>query len=223
MSAAANLPTLTDQPDPPVPIRASRSARLLGVIRKLIDYSKDLAATIRQRAFADPNDVSRRFGTADIARILAMIARGLHRANALEDRIVRRAAHLDAPPQAASSPRGPRARPPAAPAAVEATDPTFAPMPTPAQFAAEVLRRPIGAVIAEICRDLGIRPGDPIWQEVLLAIVDHDGDFIDLLEDIAERSGEPFAEIWSLAWQEPPASEPASPQPSTTSVFTRPP
>ena len=46
MSAAANAP------DPPT--QPSRSARLLDLVRKLIDYGKELAATIRQRAFTDP-------------------------------------------------------------------------------------------------------------------------------------------------------------------------
>ena len=216
--SAAHLPIPTDEPDPPAPIQASRSARLLNLVRKLIDYGKELAATIRQRVVTDPHNVSRRFGTADIARILAMITRGLHRANALEDRVVRRAPHLDAPPQATSSPRGPRARQPATPAAVEATDPTLASMPTPAEIAAEVLRHPIGAVIADICRDLGIRPGDPIWQDVLFAIIDNDGDLFALAVDVADRSGDPLSEIWSLVWREPSA-----PERSTTSVPTRPP
>ena len=214
--SAAHLPTPTDEPDPPAPSRASRSTRLLNLVRKLIDYGKELATTIRQRAVTDPHDVSRRFGTADIARIVAMITRGLHRANALEDRIVRRAAHLDAPTQAISSPHGPRSRPPATPAAVEPTDPTLARMPTPAQIAADVLRRPIGAVIADICRDLGIGPSDPIWQEVRLAIIDNDGDLFALAIGISDRSGEPLSEVWSQVWQEPPAPE----QPS---VVTRPP
>lgn len=214
--SAAHLPPPTDEPDPPAPSRASRSARLLNLVRKLIDYGKELATTIRQRAVTDPHDVSRRFGTADIARIVAMITRGLHRANALEDRIVRRAAHLDAPTQGISSPHGPRSRPPATPAAVEPTDPTLARMPTPAQIAADVLRRPIGAVIADICRDLGIGPSDPIWQEVRLAIIDNDGDLFALAIGISDRSGEPLSEVWSLVWQEPPAPE----QPS---VVTRPP
>ncbi len=56
MSAAANAP------DPPT--QPSRSARLLGLVRKLIDYGKELAATIRQRAFTDPGPVISCFGTA---------------------------------------------------------------------------------------------------------------------------------------------------------------
>jgi hypothetical protein len=46
MTAEANAP------DPPT--QPSRSANLLGLVRKLINYGRELAATIRQRAFTDP-------------------------------------------------------------------------------------------------------------------------------------------------------------------------
>jgi hypothetical protein len=68
------MPAEANAPDPP-----SRSANLLGLVRKLIDYGRELAATIRQRAFTDPGPVITCFGTADVALILARIARGLHR------------------------------------------------------------------------------------------------------------------------------------------------
>jgi hypothetical protein len=107
MSAAANLP------DPPT--QPSRSANLLCLVRKLIDYGRELAATIRQRAFTDPGPVIFCFGTADVAQILARISRGLHRANALEARLLRNADRLDAAPRGAASPgkppRPPRTKP----------------------------------------------------------------------------------------------------------------
>jgi hypothetical protein len=39
-------------------------------------------------------------------------------------------------------------------------------MPTAEQIAAEVRRRPIGAVIADICRDLRILPSHPLWRDI---------------------------------------------------------
>ena len=75
----AAAPPPTEAPKP------SRSGRLLAVVRKLIDYGKELAATIRGRALTDPLAVKVCFGTTDIALILTRIARGLHRAQALED------------------------------------------------------------------------------------------------------------------------------------------
>jgi hypothetical protein len=41
-----------------------------------------------------------------------------------------------------------------------------------------VRRRPVGAVIVDICRDLGIRPGDcdrPFWDELCHAIIAYGG------------------------------------------------
>ena len=46
--AAASPPTT--QPDP----QPSRAGRLLALVRKLIDYGKELVATIRERVVADP-------------------------------------------------------------------------------------------------------------------------------------------------------------------------
>ncbi len=71
MSAA---PTRTDA-------QPSRPGRLLALVRKLIDYGKELAATLQQRTDA-----------AALARIMC----GLHCAYALQDRIVQSAARLDA-------------------------------------------------------------------------------------------------------------------------------
>ena len=149
MTAAANVP------DPPA--QTSRSANLLGLVRRLIDYGRELAATLRRRAFTDPTSVRACFGTADVALILARISRGLHRANALEARLLRNADRLDAAPRGAASPTRPRTPRPAAGEA----NPHLVHLPTPEQIAAKVRRQPIGAVVADICRDLGILPSHP--------------------------------------------------------------
>src|SRR5271165_2075809 len=71
----------------------SRAGRLLGLVRKLIDYGKELASTLRQRTSAtNLAAVTRHFGTSDIALILARITQGLLRAAALETRLISRAA-----------------------------------------------------------------------------------------------------------------------------------
>jgi hypothetical protein len=190
MSAAASLPEPTTPP--------SRSARLLGLVRQLIDYGRELATTIRQRAFTDPRSVSRCFGTNDLALILARITRGLHRADALEARLLRNAPRLDAGPRSAASPPRPRAsRPAAGPCAApvaEEADPRLAlvpaldpGMPTPEQIAAEVRRRPIGVVIADICRDLGIMPSHPLWRELDILIIEYGGSLAALVQDVLNR------------------------------------
>ena len=180
MSAAATVPDPLTQP--------SRSANLLGIVRKLIDYGRELAATIRRRAFTDPISVRCCFGTADAALILARISRGLHRANALEARLLRNADRLDTAPQGGSSPGRPRApRPAAVPAAGE-DDARLALLPTPEQIAAKIRRQPIGAVIADICRDLGILPSHPLWRELQIVIIREGGNLAGLLTHILDQA-----------------------------------
>jgi|SRR5271165_1977775 len=154
---------------PLVENKPSRFRRVLDVVRKLIDYGKELATTLQRRAATDLVTVTRPFGTRDIGLILARITRGLLLANALEARVVALAARPAAPPGPARAPvqRTPRAPRPASAKPTDAADhPRLALLPTPEQIAAEVRRRPIGAVIADICRDLGIMPTHPVWQEL---------------------------------------------------------
>ncbi len=171
----------------------SRTARLLGLVRMLMDYGFELVCTLQRRAA--PNDVSvsamtRPFGTRNFALILARITRGLRLAGALEERLMRRPVREEKKPASTSapSPRQPRAaRPAAARRRLEDPDPRLALLPTSEQIAAEMRRRPVGAVIADICRDLGILPGHKLWRELSLAIIDHGGSLVRLSEDIFKR------------------------------------
>jgi hypothetical protein len=89
-----------EAPDP----KPSRASGLLSLVRRLIDYGRQVAITLRTNP--------RPFGTSDIALILARITRGLLLAEALEVRIIRTAARIDAepaPPRVASHAR-PRPR-----------------------------------------------------------------------------------------------------------------
>ena len=93
---------------PPQTTVPTRSARLLGLVRKLIDYGRQLYTALQERT-ADVAAVTRDFGTRDIAAILRRIACGLERASALEARVVREAALLDAGPIRTAAPvRAPR-------------------------------------------------------------------------------------------------------------------
>jgi hypothetical protein len=154
--------------------------RVLSVVRKLIDYGKHLAATIQQRADTAPHfaHFARPFGTADIAAILARITAGLRRAALGQD--------LTPPPvrvPTAGTPRPPRqgAPPDAQPAlqpAAATEDSRLARLPTEAEIAAEIRRRLLGAVIADICRDLGIAPGQfdrASWNELSHTIIAYGG------------------------------------------------
>ena len=84
-------------------------------------------------------------------------------------------------PRAASPVAQPRARYPSE------IDPRLADLPTPEEIAADVRRRPIGAVIADICSDLGIVPSHPLWREVTDAVTHHGGSFIRHMRDMFKR------------------------------------
>jgi len=175
---------------------ASRTGRLLGLVRKLIDYGKELAGTLRPHASpANLAIVTRNFGTADIAAILAFITRGLLRAAALEARLISRTAREEAAAARSSAPsrRRPRAAQPAAPR-VDDAESRLARLPAPAHIAAEVRRRPIGAVLADICQDLGIVPSDPLWQELSSAIIENGGSLATLFRDTFKRVWIPVAD-----------------------------
>ena len=91
MSAHAAIALATALPDPATPgaDRPSGFTHLLGLVRRLIDYGKELAATLQQRATnADLAAATLSFGTRDIALIVARITRGLLLANALEGKLV---------------------------------------------------------------------------------------------------------------------------------------
>ena len=184
-------------PDLPPP---SRSGRLLSLVHKLIDYGRQLAATLRQRAVPnDTIDLVCKFGTDHLPLILARIAQGLLRAGLLEEKIARTAARLDAEPQPkpAPSPRASRTLPcetdAPSPRQAQPQQPTdaaslLANLPTPDQIAAMVRRQPIGAVLADICRDLGIAPSHPLWRELHLAINQYGGNWLRMAMERLDRA-----------------------------------
>jgi len=216
MLMKAEATAATPAHDPAAAAKPGCFARVLDVVRRLIDYGKELAATVLQRT---PNiDFAARacnFGTNDIGLIVARITQGLLRAQALEARLERIAPRLDAKPTAGSAQRKPRAA--LAARQVEAADPRLAHLPTPERIAAEVRRRPIGCVIADICRDLGILPCHPLWRELSREIIRHGGSLAALVNDITLR---PFPPGWH-ATSSAPWLAPATPPPVPN--FTGPP
>jgi hypothetical protein len=168
--------------------QTARSFGLLVLVRALIDYGRELAGTLRQHGTTALGFSVRHFGTDDVALILARITHGLHLAAALELRIAATAPRLDADPKPH---RAPTLSTPRAPRTVAPRDNTASPlaaaMPTPEQIAAEVRRRPIGAVIADICRDLGITPSHKLWRTLQSAIIRYGGNYTRLITDMMDR------------------------------------
>jgi hypothetical protein len=164
------------QPQP-----SSRIARVLGLLCGLITHGKRLAYTLRQSARTPAFPfLARAFGTTDLVTILVCIARGLRLAAALYARLEQRAAagrDLTPPKLRMLSPRGPATPRPNARRVRPQPAPDDVTLPTPEQIAA-LLRRPLGVVLTDICRDLGINPGDlepGLWRELTFAIIEYGG------------------------------------------------
>ena len=173
----------------------SRIGRFLGLLGRLILYGHDLADKLRQSAgtpaFAR---LALPFGTTDLTAIVRSITRGLMLAIALHERLERRAARgrditptplrSPWPPEpAAPCPGAPRAKPEAAPDVVA--------LPTPQQIATMLRRRPLGAVLVDICHDLGVMPGDmeaELSRELRRAIIEYGGSLARYLSRTMDRA-----------------------------------
>jgi hypothetical protein len=196
------VPAVVPPADPAVIPAASRvpaqscAARLVSLLRKLIDYGHDLARTVQQRAAAGTLvTVMVHFGTKDCALILARITRGLMLANALEARLASHPVRPDTEPAPDAEP-APDTEPAAVRAPAEGARrtarravprPSLPDLPTAEEIAAALRHRPAAAVIADICRDLGIVPAHPLWGEVMLVLSGHGGNFVTFWNDVMER------------------------------------
>ena len=188
------------------------ATRVLGLVRCLIDFGRGLAETLRHTSNADFEFRYRAhlFGTTDLAVMLARIARGLRRAAALQSLLlarVQRGRDLQVAPVRMSLPsgltRGPRPPGDAAPE----PRPERAPLPlepSDEEIAADMRRRPVGAVIVDICLDLGVQPGNlshAMHRELMDTVIFYGGNPIRLLrmDDTARRGREYLAVLRSDA------------------------
>jgi hypothetical protein len=217
----ANTPDVTAQPAalwPASTDRRGRFTRILGLVRKLIDYGKELAIAIRERGLTEcPAGASSVFGTLDVSLILSRIGLALLRCQALEVRLQRGANRPNPPPQAprAQSLRVARApRQQAAPATEP--DPVSARLPSVEQIAAEIRRRPVGAVLADICRDLGIMADHPLWRELDLAILFSGGGVGVFFKDMCRRTRATRHALTNALAAPPASSPPLSLAPAST-------
>jgi hypothetical protein len=226
MSAAL---TATDQSSRPEPHQvrpaagagmASRGFGLLGLVRKLIDYGKELAGALRQGA-PGPRlvRVARDFATIDIVLILACVTRGLHRLAALEARLIKRAGRKER----AAADRTPTPRKPRAARHAEAADAGLADPPTLEKIVARDRRRPVGAVIADICRDLGIAASHPLWRDLQSAVDDNGGNLGSLDMDMIRRVCVVMADAADLARAGWPLLSPPLPAASAVASGAGPP
>ncbi len=159
---------------------------LLGLVRKLIDVGRDLLATLQgPNAAAPPLHITRRFGGVALALIIARITRGLMIAAAFEHRLLH---PRPQPPRPSERPATPRASPsPRQPRPDEEAE-LLGPLPSVRQIAARIRKQRPGAVIADICRDLGIDGHHPLWGEVHGAILLNGGNMVKTLRIIMARA-----------------------------------
>ncbi len=105
MPAPASLSTPTAAPTGFESVRETLSnLLLLLVIGMITNWAESLIASLRQRTdTTDLTDITRTFGTTDIALILERLTTGLQRLRALEDKVRRAVAGLDNDPQLEST------------------------------------------------------------------------------------------------------------------------
>lgn len=156
--------------------------RLLGLVRALIEHGRDLVAMLQSRnPMTPPIPIARRFGCLAVALIINRITRGLMIAAALERRLLHprpRAAGQVRPttqgaPRASRAPREKR---------LDEDEELLGDMPSAKEIAARLRNRKTGAVLADICRDLGINAEHPLWRQINLAIIVHGGNTGRLLQ-----------------------------------------
>ena len=178
-----------------------RIGRLLTLVQFLIGYGKQCAATLRQQALTPQFRLTMqaRFGTSDLARILIRIGRALQLAAALDTQLRRHAASgRDIETQTELAPVQPRSFASRSTTTADrraagrgtVSDNLDGELPSEAQIVAMIRRGRAGAVIAEICRDLGLVPGvvsQQQWSDVADAISAFGGKFAKLVCDIFFR------------------------------------
>jgi hypothetical protein len=183
MNAAPATAQDATEPDKRDPQRG----RLLGLVRQLIDYGRDLVAALQARNTPNPPlDIAHNFGGVTLALIITRITRGLMIAAALERRLLH---PRPRPPAAAPRPTAqPRAnRAPRRTRTDEESEELLGALPSAREIAARIRGRRPGAVIIDICRDLGINGHHPLWREVCDAIMKHGGNMMKLIRISATR------------------------------------
>lgn len=173
MNAAATTSAPTPTPGPARAAAAAPSvpaalASVLGVLHWIIQYGMDLMDTIERRAATDPQFwlfARTSFRTTDLELIIARLLRGLRLAEALQKRLQRWAARgkdLVIPWCRDPNPsrRRPRDQKPGETTGKAPRKRIELPLdPTDAEIEAWLHRHPPGAVLNDICRDIGVLPG----------------------------------------------------------------
>ena len=166
--------------------RDPERGRMLGLVRKLIDYGRDLVASLQSRDDdTPPLGIARRFGGVTLALIITRITRGLMIAAALEKRLLHPRPRPRSCDVARAEPRGSRG--PRRPKVDEEAE-LLAGLPSAREIAARIRGQRAGAVIADICRDMAIGTDHPLWPEINMALIQYGGNLGKLLRISLRRA-----------------------------------
>jgi hypothetical protein len=188
--SAAELAPPADPPRPADGARPpGRGVRLLGLVGKLIDYGRNVAAALQRRNTPDaPPAIAWIFGATSLALIIARVTRAIRIAEVLQVRLTRGARRLDAheplPPLPRPSAARARATRPAAPRPPrwpgDDAD-ALRNLPSAREIARLLRNRSIGDVIVDICNDLCIGTSHPLWREIMEAVRNENGNVVRLV------------------------------------------
>jgi len=179
MFMSAALTTADNACDPA--LSDGERGRLVGLVRKLIDCGRELIATLKNVNGPNPPlEIARRFGGVSLALIITRITRGLMIAAALEKRLLHPRPRVPTQtdrkrPESPKASRTPRQPPP------DEEEELLGTLPSAREIAARIRNRRIGAVLVEICRDLGITTRHELWRELNDAIIIHGGNTVKLM------------------------------------------
>lgn len=215
--SAAPLTAETGAASGPQDQARNRYGRLLGLVRRIIDHGRDLVATLKRQNTPSPSgQVARRFGTFNLTLIIARITRGLAIAAGLETRLLRARPAQRANPNRQLRPARPRpARPPAL-SQSEDDAALLRAMPSAEAIAERIRHRAPGAVIVEICRDLGIHADHPLWPEIRDAIILHDGSLARMVRVWMDRMSIFITTVMAQPSQDPASQSWGGPMPACT-------
>lgn len=182
----------------PVPHRV---LRLIPLVRWIIELGEYLTTTLQQNVNPGRDHARYRFLGNPIPTVLARIARGILLARGLEDWLIKRAstgrdltlARLRLPSLSSTA----RPGTPRAPRRTNIIDLPLDCLPSAEDIADEFRRRPVGAVLVDICRCLGITHGHlphELSQALTDAVMLFGGSMLDLLfKDDREREKAGFS------------------------------
>jgi hypothetical protein len=211
------------------PAKPSASQVLIGVIKCLIGAGLERLAVLRSNPTPEETqDTGIAFGTFNLRVIFAHIMRGVNLATALLNHIARQAKPIDNPRPLRFQPIRKRApRPPRKPRLTEAEDNAalLLAMPTDDEIAEMLRHRTIGAVLIDICADLGIGLSHPMWQEVKFLIIKHGGRWVPVIQRTFNRLNAARREVlagiapgWTFYYDTGPKTETTGPPHDTVAA-----